>query len=70
MGTKIWCHNCDDVIESKGHRHNFVECRCGETFVDGGDCYSRFGGTNLSVWDNGKQEWVPIVWDDPLNDGD
>lgn len=27
-------------MESK-HRHDFVECKCGESFLDGGDDYIR-----------------------------
>jgi hypothetical protein len=33
---------CKDIIESK-YRHNFVYCRCGEIFVDGGHDYLRRG---------------------------
>jgi hypothetical protein len=34
---------CGDVIESK-HRHDFVKCTCGHSFLDGGDDYTRWGG--------------------------
>jgi len=37
------CKNCSDIIESK-HRHDFVSCKCGAIFVDGGNDYWRFGG--------------------------
>jgi hypothetical protein len=37
------CLECGDVIESK-HRHDFVQCKCGKSFLDGGDDYLRFGG--------------------------
>ena len=37
------CLKCGDVIESK-HRHDFVWCKCGEIFVDGGLDYVRCGG--------------------------
>jgi len=30
------CVLCGDVVESK-HRHDFVRCGCGESFLDGGD---------------------------------
>lgn len=37
------CARCGDVIESK-HRHDFVSCKCGAIFVDGGLSYLRRGG--------------------------
>ena len=43
MGAKLQCNKCKDIIESK-HVHDFVECKCGAIFVDGGDEYCRFGG--------------------------
>lgn len=36
------CLDCKDVIESK-HRHDFVQCTCGNVFVDGGLEYQRIG---------------------------
>lgn len=36
------CLLCGDEIESK-HRHDFVECKCGNIFVDGGQWYLRRG---------------------------
>jgi len=41
--NKAMCALCGDVIESK-HRHDFVKCKCGKTFVDGGNEYMRAGG--------------------------
>jgi len=43
MGCKLQCNKCQDIIESKSV-HDFVECKCGAIFVDGGDEYCRFGG--------------------------
>ena len=43
MGVKLQCNKCKDIIESK-HVHDFVECKCGAIFVDGGDEYTRMGG--------------------------
>ena len=43
MGQKLKCKKCNDIIESK-HVHDFVRCKCGAIFVDGGDEYCRFGG--------------------------
>jgi len=37
------CRLCGDIIESK-HRHDFVRCKCGSIFVDGGKDYLRRGG--------------------------
>lgn len=37
------CLSCHDVIESKS-RHDFVSCKCGAIFVDGGRDYLRAGG--------------------------
>lgn len=36
------CAKCGDVIESK-HRHDFVACKCGAIFTDGGTAYIRRG---------------------------
>lgn len=36
------CRLCGDVIESK-HRHDFVVCKCGSIFIDGGQDYCRCG---------------------------
>jgi len=40
------CKLCHDVIESKSV-HNFVTCKCGEIFTDGGTEYIRRGANNL-----------------------
>lgn len=36
------CGKCGDEVESK-HRHDFVSCKCGGIFVDGGKNYLRRG---------------------------
>lgn len=41
------CRLCGDVIESKS-RHDFVSCKCGEIFTDGGLDYVRRGATDLA----------------------
>ena len=41
------CLVCSTSIESK-HRHDFVSCRCGAIFIDGGRDYLRRGG-DMSV---------------------
>jgi phage FluMu protein Com len=41
-GKKVRCKHCGDIIQSK-HRWDFVECKCGKIFVDGGSDYLRIG---------------------------
>lgn len=38
--TKVQCILCKDIIEST-YLHDYVECTCGKTFVDGGKYYIR-----------------------------
>lgn len=40
------CLECDDVVEST-HRHDFVSCKCGNVFVDGGYSYLRRGAEKM-----------------------
>jgi hypothetical protein len=40
------CLKCNDIIESR-HRHDWVSCKCGEIFVDGGLAYMRAGATSF-----------------------
>lgn len=42
------CKLCNDIIESK-HRHDFVNCKCGSIFTDGGLDYIRRGAKDLSM---------------------
>lgn len=42
LTNSIRCNHCDDEIESV-HRHDFVPCKCGKVFVDGGKDYLRRG---------------------------
>lgn len=37
------CLLCNDVIEST-YRHDYVSCKCGAIFIDGGTSYLRCGG--------------------------
>jgi hypothetical protein len=46
----VICNKCDDFIVSK-HRHDFVECKCGNIAVDGGQEYLRRVGTMNSYID-------------------
>jgi hypothetical protein len=44
----IECPTCHDIIFSRAH-HDFHYCTCGETFIDGGFDYTRYGGKDLSL---------------------
>jgi len=44
--NKARCRKCGDIIESK-YRHDFVSCKCGAIFVDGGHSYLRRGAKDL-----------------------
>lgn len=45
--NKCQCAKCLDIIESR-HRHDFVSCKCGAIFTDGGKSYIRRGADDLS----------------------
>jgi tRNA(Ile2) C34 agmatinyltransferase TiaS len=45
--NKCMCRLCGDVIESKSG-HDFVRCKCGEIFADGGTRYIRRGASDLN----------------------
>ena len=55
---KIKCLICNDIIESK-RRHNLVNCKCGNCYVDGGQDYLHFGGKEFSeiliIFDDGTE---------------
>lgn len=46
--SKAQCLECMDIVESKS-RHDFVTCKCGNMFLDGGDDYLRYGAKDLST---------------------
>lgn len=46
LRNRAQCVLCDDIIESK-HTHDFVGCKCGEIFLDGGLSYCRAGFTKI-----------------------
>ena len=58
MRNRALCKKCDTIIESK-YCHDFVRCKCGQAFVDGGDCYMRWGAEDPSMLvaldDEGKE---------------
>lgn len=45
--NRCQCTACLDIIESK-HRHDFVSCKCGRIFTDGGQDYIRRGFVNTT----------------------
>lgn len=45
--NRAQCRKCGDVIESK-HVHDFVRCKCGSIFIDGGLYYRRGGAKDLN----------------------
>ena len=56
---KLKCLICNEVIESK-YTHDFVSCKCGGCFVDGGKEYFRCGGKDFSkmlvIYDDGTEK--------------
>lgn len=53
--SKAQCILCGDIMESK-HRHDFVYCKCGESWLDGGDDYMRGTMTSVPIEENGEKE--------------
>lgn len=47
LRNRCQCAKCLDIIESK-YGHDFVWCKCGEIFTDGGLEYIRRGGKDLN----------------------
>ena len=43
----IKCKLCEDIIESK-FTHDYVKCKCGACFIDGGKEYVRYGAIDLN----------------------
>jgi hypothetical protein len=59
IANKRVCSFCNEEIWSK-HQHDFVRCRCGACFLDGGNSYSRWGGDsiNTSIWSDAPFEVI------------
>lgn len=55
----VICNKCDELIVSK-NRHDFVECECGNIFVDGGQEYLRRGGHGLT-----DRSYIDMSWSIP-----
>ncbi|HDJ5075824.1 TPA: hypothetical protein PQS58_002000 [Staphylococcus aureus] len=51
------CKICDDVIESK-HTHDYVMCKCGAIFLDGGKKYQRYGWWTEKVQGKSRDEII------------
>jgi len=51
------CKLCGDVIEST-FRHDFVRCKCGAIFVDGGKDYLRRGGESDNIIEMSETEEI------------
>lgn len=62
MSRKLQCLKCKSVIQSKSV-HDFVRCKCGAIFIDGGDEYTRYGGYAEDM------QWVEEDEDVSSNDG-
>lgn len=46
--NRAQCAICKDIIHSK-HRHDFVACKGGHIFIDGGNDYRRCGTLTAGV---------------------
>ncbi len=44
----VKCNKCQEVLQST-HVHDYVECICQETMVDGGNEYFRYGGNDVET---------------------
>lgn len=53
--NKIRCKSCDDIIESK-YTHDFVKCKCGKVFTDGGLDYQRVGFPS-----GNPEDWIEFI---------
>jgi hypothetical protein len=61
--SKAKCLDCEDVLESK-YRNDFVKCKCGNSFLDGGDDYFRGGGSIGPLAD--EQLYIALDRDEAL----
>ena len=51
--SRAICMKCFEMMRSN-HRHDFVRCECGESFIDGGDDYFRAGGYAIRISEDPK----------------
>lgn len=65
--SKAQCSECKDILESK-HRHDFVKCQCGQSFLDGGDDYFRGGGYIVPILDTEDEDMFDNYLEDDFDD--
>lgn len=63
------CRKCNTIIEST-HRHDFVSCKCGAIFVDGGLEYLRRGGDPEDFIDMTEFKVTPTDSIEGVHDGE
>jgi len=51
------CKICDDIIESK-FTHDYIRCKCGAIFLDGGKEYQRYGWLPEKVQGRSRDEII------------
>ena len=60
------CALCNSVIIST-HVHDFVSCKCGEIFIDGGNEYWRAGANNFkNLLRYKNRKWTPTEFNNEL----
>jgi hypothetical protein len=64
MTNRAKCKLCGDILESL-HRHDYVTCKCGEIFIDGGNDLLRCGAKDfanfLRLDDEGNEIVVKVI---------
>lgn len=58
--NRIKCNSCGDIITSRT-RHDYIACKCGKVFTDGGNDYlhrSRDGYNSLDVYSDAPFELI------------
>lgn len=61
VGPRVKCLKCKEVLQSK-HRHDFVQCSCGNLFVDGGSDYLRMGAADGTYKVYKQRKLKPVEW--------
>lgn len=64
--SAIQCLGCKDIVYSRA-RHDFRECSCGKSFIDGGFEYTRVGWETKKYPISFKMCVVPWQWDEDTN---
>ena len=63
--SAIRCLDCNDVIESQ-RVHDWIQCNCGNYFLDGGRDYMRLGFPPVEVETKGYED-LGLVIDMPVH---